>query len=363
MSPANEFLAPEFTAPEPAVVSRFEADLLTILQGFLGHVPRSQLLPLLLRSHVRPPGLSRSAVTLVEDTLAKGATLQIARQGWRRERYLRAGSIVSGSLWQRTPPSELGLTFSPQSLSFLIWATETACDSAERPWLPSKDRELTLGDRWLLATAYGAIRHSEVGILWSHREVWRNEPLCQLLFAANFEHPADAPGLDFSPWLCPAGLAILEASQGYLGERWAAMERGKAEVTAVEHLRAIAVSQERALSAYLAAVDAIDRRDLARFLLIGLAPLLSAAPTPKTWLAQLRLPSARLADRQEAYREGLAVVGCFQQLAAWQAQARATGYFDEGYQAAQLWKSDWEAYNGESLATAARRLLDQTSWH
>jgi hypothetical protein len=363
MSPATEFSATEFAAPEPAVVSRFEADLLTILQGFLGHVPRSQLLPVLMRSNIRPPGLSKQAIAIVEDTLAKGATLQLARQGWRRERFVRAGSIAAGSVWQRTPPRELGLTFSPQSLTFLIWATETACDNPERPWFPSKDRELTLGDRWLLTIAYGAIRQSEVGILWSHREVWRNEPLCQLLFAADFEHSADAVPLDFSPWLCPAGLAILEAWQGWLAERWAAMERGKAEVTAVEHLQAIAASQERALSAYLAAVDAIGRRDLARFLLIGLAPLLSAAPTPKTWLAQLRLPSARLADRQEAYREGLAVVGRFQQLAAWQAQARATGYFDEGYQAAQLWKSDWEAYNGESLATAARRLLDQTSWH
>ena len=48
-------------------VSRFEAELLTILQGFLGHVPRSQLLPLLARASQRPKCLSRQAVELIQD--------------------------------------------------------------------------------------------------------------------------------------------------------------------------------------------------------------------------------------------------------------------------------------------------------
>ena len=44
------------TAP---VVSRFEGDLLTILQGFLGHVPQSQLVGLLAKPQPRPPCLAQ----------------------------------------------------------------------------------------------------------------------------------------------------------------------------------------------------------------------------------------------------------------------------------------------------------------
>ena len=43
--------------------------------------------------------------------------------GWRRERQLRSGQRVEGRLWERTPPGELGLTFSRQSLELLMWFT------------------------------------------------------------------------------------------------------------------------------------------------------------------------------------------------------------------------------------------------
>src|SRR5262245_45446808 len=108
--------------PTLPVVSRFEADLLTILQGFLGHVPRSQFLPLIARPNVKPKCLGRTAVNLVQDTLAKGATLLVAREGWRQEPFLRDGTANAGRVWQRWPPEKLGLGFSPQTLDFLIWA-------------------------------------------------------------------------------------------------------------------------------------------------------------------------------------------------------------------------------------------------
>ena len=39
--------------------------------------------------------------------------------------------------------------------------------------------------------------------------------------------------------------------------------------------------------------------------------------------------------------------------------ARSVGYFDEGYQAAQLWKAEWERYEGEVLCDRATTIVRQ----
>jgi hypothetical protein len=45
-------------------------------------------------------------------------------------------------------------------------------------------------------------------------------------------------------------------------------------------------------------------------------------------------------------------------LAAWQDRARYVGYYDEGYQASQLWKAEWEAANGDRVAARARAAVE-----
>src|SRR5262245_21587153 len=102
-------------------VSRFEANLLRILQFFLRAAPLEQVQSLIGGRLQVPKCLSRDAVGLVQDTLAKGCTRVLAGGlpgpfgrlgGWRRERFLRDGRIAEGRLWERTPPAELGLGFS-----------------------------------------------------------------------------------------------------------------------------------------------------------------------------------------------------------------------------------------------------------
>lgn len=341
-------------------VSRFEADLLTILQGFLGHVPRSQLLSLLGSTRERPKCLSRAGVDLVRDTLAKGATRRIAEAGWQTKRFLSAGAILEGRVWQRLPPTELGLGFSPQTLDFLIWATAAECSKPEATWKMIARRKLTMGDRWLLTTAYSAVRDSDIGRPWAQREPWRSDSLCQLWFATDFELTTKPVELDFAPWLRPAGLAVLEAEEMRLAERWMEMEREKGRVATPQKLQSLAACQKRVLASWLTAIDTAGRRDLARFLLAAVAGLLREKPRLQDWLGHVQFGETRLADRQATYRAALVVLQEFQRLAGWQAEARSVGYFDEGYQTAQLWKSDWEAYNGDSLAATAGGLLDQS---
>src|SRR4051812_387856 len=98
-------------------VSRFEANLLRVLRGI---VQQTSVAALLEKPMPRPGCLGRAAVELIEDTLRKGVVQWLARQGWRRERFLRDGRPVDGRLWQRTPPSQLVLRFSPWTLEFLL---------------------------------------------------------------------------------------------------------------------------------------------------------------------------------------------------------------------------------------------------
>ena len=46
-----------------------------------------------------------------------------------------------------------------------------------------------------------------------------------------------------------------------------------------------------------------------------------------------------------------------ERLRGWARRARGTGYFDEGYAAAQLWLADWEAHGGDDLCARAQGIL------
>src|SRR5262245_54049329 len=95
-----------FCATDMKAVSRFEANLLRILHGVLGRAPAEQVVPLVQKRLPRPKCLRREAVELVQDALGKGTVWILAREGWRRERFLRGGTVRDGRLWQRTPPVE-----------------------------------------------------------------------------------------------------------------------------------------------------------------------------------------------------------------------------------------------------------------
>ncbi len=168
-------------------ISRFEADLLRILHALLGRSPIEGAWPLIAGRHKKPHCLSRGAVELVQDALAKGCVWRLAREGgWLPDRYLRGDRVASGRLWERTAPEELGLSFSRFTLSFLIWLT--AENPADRPvrWNPS-EHELTVGDRLMIFHAYEALRAgpSEPAKLGDVPQFARNA-LCRVAFPEDF---------------------------------------------------------------------------------------------------------------------------------------------------------------------------------
>ena len=331
-------------------VSRYEANLLRILHGILGQAPLSQVLPL-LGQIPRPLCLSRDAVDLVQDALAKGLPLHLARLGgWRRERFLRDGQPREGRLWRRTPPADLGLSFTAYSMEYLLWLTSAKA----REEKPKASNRPTLGDELLVALGFDTFARTEAAATC---RVWPGldgNGLCVLLYP---DEILLAKELDWTPWLQEPGSSLLEALQTRLSERWLEMERGKAVIDDPGAMRRLGDAQQTVLTGFLDAADAAGRRDLARFLLATAAALLEDGPNARRWIGALDVGNLRLAERVHAYRAALAFVRILTRLNQWEQDARNVGYFEEGYHAAQLWKADWERFGGGDLYRRAAAIL------
>ena len=343
-------------------VSRFEANLLRLLWFFLHREPPERALPLLENRCPAPKCLHRSAVNLVKDALAKGCVLLLAqRGGWRRERFLRRGKIAEGRLWQRTRPMQLPLEFSRFSLEFLIWLTATRPGDREPPLsVPSDD--LTSGDRLLLFLAHQKLRNAADGpgaMQMRLQSPFVEHGLCRLAYPEDFTAAPDSIAPRFTPWTNGVGAAILEALQPELEVRWVKIEAAKESMADPVRMRALGRSQELVLTAFLDAVEAANRLDLARFLLAAAGRLLDARVDARTWTEALQTSGLRIADRAEVHRSATAFLRSLERLRALEQRLRSIGYFDEGYAAAQLWKDDWARHDGNTLCERARAIVRQ----
>jgi hypothetical protein len=346
-------------------VSRFEANLLHLLHFFLQHAPVQQAVQLLQAKLERPRCLSRIAVELVKDALGKGCVLLLAGRsdsrplgGWRIERHLRDDKIVQGRLWERTPPAQLGLGFSPNTLDFLIWITANKPEEDKsHGWRPVA--EPTMGDLLFLYFVYEQLRGNELGGELLKKAPLDTHGLGWLAYPDDHAGVGSSVNPDFKPWVSGVGACLLEAFQPALAERWVRMEVEKGDVLGWQQMRDLGLAQERALEAFLRALEVEGRFDLARFLLVAAAKVVTANASAGLWVRGLRQTAPRLADRAETYRGALAFLRVLPRLQQWERQARSVGYFDEGYQASQLWKADWERFEGDLLTERAQAIIRQ----
>jgi hypothetical protein len=346
------------TGGEPRSVSRFEHNLLWLLRWFLRQASVQQVLPLLDAKLDRPKCLRRPAVELIKDALGKGSVLLLTKLGgWRRERHLRGEEIREGRLWERTTPQQLGLTFTGATLDFLIWITAGKQTEEEQTWQPGGAP--ALGDLMLLHFAFEQLRSHERGRKLLGSEPLQAHGLGWLAYPDEHARASSEGQPDFGPWITGVGACVLEALQPALAERWVQMETDKGRITAWQQMRDLGRAQERALEAFLKAVEHANRLDLARFLLVAASRLLTAHAAAEMWVQNLWQHAQRLADRAETYRGALALLRQMPRLQQWDRKARSVGYFDEGYQASQLWKADWERYVGDVLTERAQTIIRQ----
>jgi hypothetical protein len=336
-------------------VSYFEQQLLRLLQGLLHRAPPEQTLQVVSKPVQRPKCLSRDAVELVQDTLAKGCVQFLARRGWMRQRFLREGKIAEGRLWQRTSPAELGLAFSLHSLEFLMQLVSATLGSR----LP-KSSEITLGDRLLFLLAFDALRGTPAGD--EMQKQWLplfEDGLCRLAFPDELAEGEQRSRIDWLCWTTAPGAAILETLQSWLADRTTAVELKKGKLSTVARVRQLGRTQECVYGEYLEVLGSVQRWDLARWILEAARQLLQDRPKADRWIRHLDVRNERMADRMEIYAEALSFLRQLNRLHDWSRQAHTIGYFDEGYQASQLWKADWEKYHGDELCETARAILHE----
>lgn len=333
-------------------VSRFEANLLRILHGILQHAPIERVRPLVVNGFPPPACLSRDAVTVIKSTLARGMVSLLARRGWQRERFLRQGQVRDGRLWQRIPLEERRLEFSAFSMRFLIWLTATSPDQADTPGDAS---QRTIADRLLVLLAYHVLRSTNMEPRLTKCDFIANDALCRLLYPYSITGNEDSP--DWKPWTSAGGMHVLEALQPMFSERFIEVERSQAGFKDANVLLARCKERERTLTSFLDAIDKVKRRDLARFLLPTLRTLLRENQNAGDWTKGVDLKLIRLADLLEVRRAKLLLLRVLLRLRDWEREARSVGYFDDDYAASQLWKSDWERYDGEELCHQAETIL------
>jgi len=333
-------------------VSRFEFNLLNILRFFLGHHPSDRGLRDLRIQVSRPPCLSRTAIELVQDSLAKGCVLHLVRSGgWRNDRFLRDGQPNRGRAWERSPLDERSLRFSGHIVEFLMWAASERVHETNVAWDAA---DLSPADELFFWLAFDQCRTDpDVADALRVKSAFRDNPLCWIAFPG--EMPAGTEPPSFEPCFTGIRAAILECLQPDLTRRWLRSERSKGHIGDWGAMRNQGRAEYAALSGFLEAARRANRLDLARFVLAVNATLFRGELQPIFWTGGLQGSGpSRLADRLDTQRAALAVPRQMDALAAWEEAARGIGYFDDGYAASQMYKQEWEDAEGDRIAARAR---------
>jgi hypothetical protein len=347
----------------PRQVSKFEFNLLRILRFLVGHFPADQGLQLVRTAISRPECLSGGAVDLVKDTLGKAGVLFLTRAGgWRNDRYLRKNAPTPGRVWDRIPLDERALAFSRPVLDFLLWLTAEKVHETKQAW-DAAPKALTPADELFFCLALDATRSDpDVLAVLRKKDAFTRNPFCWVMNPGDVADPdATKPPVvpDFAPMFAGQRAVLMECLQRHLEHRWIRSERAKGQIGDWKKMRQQGVAEFTALGGFLKAADAARRTDLARFVLRTNAAVLQSDLTPVFWTGGLQGSGPqRLADRLETQRAALAMPRQMETLEAWQERATMVGYFDEDYQATQMWKSDWEAVNGDRVAHRARAVVE-----
>jgi hypothetical protein len=357
--------APPTRPPEPdgpRQVSKFEFNLLRILRSLVGHHPADQGLQLVRTAVARPECLSGGAVDLVKDTLSKASVLYLTRAGgWRNDKYLRNNAPTPGRVWARIPLEERALQFSRPVLDFLLWLTAEKVQETKQAW-DTAPKALTAADELFFCLAFDQMRSDpEVLTVLRRKDTFTRNPFCWLTNPGDVADPESAKPQppDFAPVFTGQRAVLLECLQRSLEHRWIQSERAKGQIGDWKKMRQQGQAEFTALRSFLQAAETARRTDLARFVLRTNAAVLQSDMSPVFWTGGLQGSGPpRLADRLETQRAALALPRQMEILEAWQERARYVGYFDDDYQASQMWKADWEAVNGDRVAVRARAAVE-----
>jgi FtsH ternary system domain X6 len=315
-----------------------EANLLAIARLAAGVVPGQRIRPLLQQSQPVPQAFSRQGLQAIRDTLSRGLLWNVARSGGWMRRH--------GQRWWDQPVLE-PWQFGTNSLTMLQWVLDVPLISDNVKPLRLAD-PVHAGDELLAAMLARAL--AKLGLekaLLKQADVARMPAviLSQLPRVAAQPLRLDSVKLTEVHGVLLSGLAQVFA------EAWINDLTVLFSLHDPAPVEALGRAQAEVLTWFLAQVEALQRRDLATFLVEVAAALFGNAhqATPVLNLSPEFPVKARAAARQAAGGFGRALA----QLHRWDEAHRQVRFVDEGYDRAQTLLREWQPFGASGFARVA----------
>lgn len=334
-------------------VAASEYDILTLTRGLVGQESLAALEGLLRRSRKLPDKMGPTSMGILQDTLAKGVVLQLARRGgWRTDRYLKAGEVAEGRAWMRhTPPV---FAFSEFSIKLIRWLASQPVGNSDCPALSVKPK--TLADELLMYFTLDVTMQLRCDTGVVRQPAFRGSPLCWLGFPdrlARDELEVNVTPELFEPLLGGDGPLVVECLQQHLASRWAWIEWNKQTIRWNAAMTELGNGQEAVASAWLQATDAANRRDLCKFLINAATDVLRGHAPADRWVQNLEARGP-LRERTGARHAAGAFLRMVRTLHGWAEESGSIRFFEDEYEAAQLYLTQWERLGDEGFVHAER---------
>jgi hypothetical protein len=337
-------------------VAASEADQLTVARALVGQETLAAAEGVVRRWRNMPAAerykgkIGPTAMGLMKSTLAKGTVLELARRGgWRSMRFAKDGRVTAGRVWDRHPP--IALRFSTFSMKLIRWLTEAPIARTDCPIL--EDVHETPADELLMYLAVDLTRKMDCGETLARQAAFRRSGLVWLAFPDVLAHHGvgvPEPKM-FDALLEPQALVILEALAPDIAKRWTEIELRKRTVVGGQEMIRLGGTQAAVAHGYLGALDRKKRRDLAQPLIeAGIAVLGKVGGGDH--LAGRLEQRGRIADRARARSAAASFLRTLAHLGRWAEEARGVRFFDDDYEAAQLYLTLFEPLGDRGLLRA-----------
>ena len=330
-------------------ISSNARDLMIVARAVVEGGPYEAIEPI-LRGEASMRGVSPRAMRLLEDTLAKGCALTLARAGgWRSIPRVGTDGVKPARLWEAHPAA---LAFSPFSFELLRWLVTQPLIRPTRIAFDSRPR--TGGDELLAYLTCALVEGHALEPVIAEQPGVRMAPLAWLGFTRMLvgtegkAHDVEGPTAGDFERLLENGAAVVEGLGEDLARRAAHFEQRNGELHDPLVLRKVAEARSRALGLFVDGVEKKNRWDMATFL-VDAGPALS----PRTENLD---PSSPLGDRVAARRAAGGHLRVLGRLAQAHENAKVVRFFEEDYGAAQALLARWESFGNSGFSCAAEAL-------
>ncbi len=335
-------------------VAQSESELLRLAQGIWKAGNLHLLRSLVYRPHRQPEVYSSQALSLLQQTLATGVVVGLARQGSERQRFNRGSTTGADYWWRANAMQRLG--FSSRSLQVLRWILESDLAPAGK-YEPFAADVAEWGDVLLLYFIAARLLDLECDRVIAESTVFRRNILCWLAYPDCLVRtgPPDAremAALDFDSLLTSRAW-ILEALQRPLRRRWLSIEARKSEIDDPARMIALGRAQELLLGRLFDAASKHQRLDLLSFVFHTAGRILENGPSPARWVRSLHR-DVSLEQYSEAAAASMAVFRTIDSRAGEMRALQQVRFFDDSYDYSQLVLQHWQNYGERGLETAQR---------